>query len=1057
MPRPLRLLGLLALASFGPTLPLRAQLDLPERIVQRPPPAGADVKPLPRGDLARDLDPRVGNPGDRSLDLPKALSPRRSEPPSEPPPAAPAAASGAAPSPAPGPLASANAATFVLEEVAKLREVTHAMVDHAVQSLLRMGDVGRAAATGALASDHAPTLMVAAKVLLQTGVAADCELVQDRLRTRLPAAACAPLVDALAALDPVHASPTFFAELLAHRQSPVRAAAQRRLAREGVDLPPSVLARPLAAKESDARARAVMLLSGLRDRSAVGMLLERLGDASPEVARRAVEALAAREDAELGPELLRRAFEGRWVLRPQAYALLALCEREDLRLEPLLQPAHATRLLEGMTSNDPFVSGTCAAALAGIGFRSTDAAATDWLELDVPHRLVRAVAAEDFSSDFSSLMPTAQRRLSLVTGQAFGSDGPRWIEWWTAHAPTFRAARAVLAAPLELAGTLEVRVVSNAGAPEAFALLGPERAAQTTLTADLVGETYYLSDAQARALLETLREGEVFGAERLPGNRGSSLEPGRAMTVTVDGRSKAFRFAGESAEPWFTAALEAARSLRARNLWQRLRDPKVHASQLDLWRAEAAWWDAETDESERDRRLWTMGLGRIASLPASERDATLSELARLASERGAVRGEDFGPLLELVRAERFANERVRTLVGLAIEAGRRAEAAASAAAPAGAPAEDPGAAEGSAPDAPLAEPYVKALVDVLVERFDSTAAREISTVLLAAGREGLRARTVDPRPLVRSVVAATLARLPDRGPDDVQALLELLRDPSPSVEASAVLAVGEAKLEAARDEVVSRARRGTDEVRANALVALGLLGGEGALSTLLGALGDERDPLAPPAAARGIALLRDPSTVPVLVSVLTRGADDPCYGPARDGLIELGSAAWDELLRVVRSPAGKARREAALVLSEQLVPEVASVLMTQLTEEPDDARIAEELAILSCVDLRGESKPSVAWWTWWEYVVHDDAQAWLVGAVGRTRADVPTAEQVRDGDAAGLALLGELIQSEESYLAERARRELARLAGRAVGALPSAGRERQAWFQALRETIEARR
>ena len=49
--------------------------------------------------------------------------------------------------------------------------------------------------------------------------------------------------------------------------------------------------------------------------------------------------------------------------------------------------------------------------------------------------------------------------------------------------------------------------------------------------------------------------------------------------------------------------------------------------------------------------------------------------------------------------------------------------------------------------------------------------------------------------------------------------------------------------------------------------------------------------------------------------------------------------------------------------------------MSILTETPDDPRLAKELAILTCVDYRASEDPAVAWWGWWDMVVHDDSLA----------------------------------------------------------------------------------
>src|SRR5262249_25669659 len=118
--------------------------------------------------------------------------------------------------------ASANsAAEFVINEVRKLKEIDNPVAVQAVESLLPMGPSGHDAAYAAMYEENPVCVIVGARVLLQTGAAEDCEKVQQRLRERLPSAACAPLVDTLAKLDPVHASPTFLAELLGHKQAGV--------------------------------------------------------------------------------------------------------------------------------------------------------------------------------------------------------------------------------------------------------------------------------------------------------------------------------------------------------------------------------------------------------------------------------------------------------------------------------------------------------------------------------------------------------------------------------------------------------------------------------------------------------------------------------------------------------------------------------------------------------------------------------------------------------------------------------------------------------------------
>ena len=1025
------LLALCALAPLG-----RAQVVLP------PSPAGG-ANPKEGGTPERERkqvdDPRVlpdtprgfnARRLERDLELPDArpVPTPRTPPAAEPAAPAPVVPEApAAPVPAPG---EANAASYVLAEIAKVRDVGSPTLEQAASSLVRMGEVGRAAALGALGSEHAPTFLVGLRTLLASGAPGDAERALARLEERLPTAAAAAAVDALCELDPVRASPDNLARLLGHRQTPVRVAAQRRLASFGDALPASALEAPLAHKDADTRLRATALLSSSRDPLATRLLLERLGDANGAVARRAIDALAPRAADGLDAELVARAFAERGILRRGSYALLALCEREDLRLEPVLGATHVPRLLEGLASRDALVAAASAAALAGVGFRSPEGLDTAWLDLDVPHRLVRAISAEDFSPDFSSVVPTAVRRLHLITGQNFGTDGPRWVQWWSASAQGFRASRAAMAVRVEDAGALDVRLEDELAGERASAvrLVGPARAAELETAGLLDGRTLVIADSEARGLWDVLQQGGIFGRERLPGGRGSSFEPGRTLTVECAGSAKSFRFAGASAESWFARACDAVRALEERNRWQLFPEPDSALTGLALWRAEAPWWEGALEPATRAAALWKRVLLRTAKLPADERDAAVAELARIQAQSSTAKREDFAALVALLREERYFGARARTLLGLAMAAAQQ-----------------------DAPELPAAE--ASELVDVWIAGLGSSAPEELAAVFARAGLEFTLARARDERAFVRAVAATALVRT--GGERELAALRSLLDDPEARVVAAALLALGEARVVAATSDVLARTRAGVLEVRVAALRALGRLGGDAALGTLLAALSDA-EPGVRVAAAEGMTALRDPGTVPLLVSLLAKGPEDVTYAPARRGLLAQGSSAWDELLRMARAPSSKARREAALLLAEQLVPQVLSPLLTLLAEDPGDARVAEELTVLSCLDLRSKSNASAAWWTWWEEVVHDDPQAWLAAAAPRLELAPCEPGEIRAGSAAGLAFLEACARRDENWLCERARREFARLVGRDVGALPPRGRQRDLWLSTLREQLAAR-
>jgi HEAT repeat protein len=1014
MTRSLLLCACLAALS----LPSRAQIDLPSRPVRSTAPAHKAPVHLPepkRGDLARRAKGEPVEPGAASAapELPKDA------PKPEPPPLADALPPGQ-------PLASA--AHFILEQVARARSLEDSVVLQAAPSLANLGPEALVAVREALSSDHEPTLVVAARVLLGSGDAFDDELVVRRLKSRVPNGACAPLLDALSEVDPVRAEPALYAELLSHPQGAMRAAAQRRLA----VLPPAVLVDvlgvPLQSKLSDARLRALQLLSTASEPRAVELIFTCLADPSPEVARRAADALAVSASEDVPRELLRRAFDGRWILRANAYALLALVDREDLRLEPVLAAEHVDALLGGISASDAFVSGTCAAALAGVGFRTEDTAATPWLDKQVPERLVVALSGREFHADFSALQSAALRRLTLITGESFGTDGARWVSWWVATEKTFSARRASLPYAAEDAATLRIDLLTSVPGESSLCLLGPAPEAGSGATA--VPRTQFLSASQASQLCEVLQAEGLFSASRLPGSRGSGKRGSRTLEIALGGRSKVFTFSAEASEPWFARAVSSVQALAERNRWQLYPVPGIEVDARAAFEHDGAWWDSDASELERDQRLKERVLGALPIVPVSGRDEGLRELERLAAAEGRLEPEDFDALLSLLADERFSGARSHLLVGLALRSVR------------------------AAPDGPVPSEAGTRLVDLLDKNLGPLAGQDLTQVLESMGPEAVRAAAHSERPLQRAVAASLLAR--DASDEDFQLLLGLLADKDPEVEIAAVRAIGVQKVDAGRTEVLVRARVAEPALRAVALEAAGQLGGENALDVLVVGLSDP-DLQVAAGAARGLAALADPSTATLLVAVLGRAQDDPLVAPARRGLLAMKQGAWPELQRAMRAPGSHARREAALLLSMQSVADAAPALMRVLAENPKDARVALELAILTGVDLRAEPDPAAAWLTWWTGVVHDDPLAWFLAAL--ERAGVPTPEAAvfsGSGTSEGAAFLAGILSRVEPSLAERARRELARLLGREIEPLPPPGPEFDRVVEALQQEIGSR-
>jgi HEAT repeat protein len=211
------------------------------------------------------------------------------------------------------------------------------------------------------------------------------------------------------------------------------------------------------------------------------------------------------------------------------------------------------------------------------------------------------------------------------------------------------------------------------------------------------------------------------------------------------------------------------------------------------------------------------------------------------------------------------------------------------------------------------------------------------------------------------------------------------------------------------------------------------------------------------AAVEGLADLRDPATSALLTSFLRRGPDSPNYSAARRGLLALGREAWPELRQLAIAEALEARREAGLLLAEQGAAEAVPILIRVLRDAPDDARVAQELAVLTCVDFRDDLEPVRAWTDWWANAVQDDSLAWFRGAQERAGLQAaPVGSLAGEGTRRGAeSLLETLAVTGQPLLVERAERELERLLGRAVERPADPSLELE-WRTLLREEVAAR-
>lgn len=926
-----------------------------------------------------------------------------------------------------------GAAGFILRQVAQTDSLQASVMEQAVESMLGLGEEGLVAARVVLHDQVQPVVLVAGRVLLRNGEAVDLERLVARLRTQMPGRTGILLLDELVRRDPVSGSPQFLIELLEHKQKPMRSAAMRHLKNAASPKLLPLLQAALASERTDTRVFVIDLIEDMDDPSVLETLLEHLDDRSSKVAARVVEALATNSEERVDLELLRRALNGQWILRDNAYAILAIIEREDDQLRAIFDDRHADTLLAGLRSGDLLVRGSCAAALAGIGFRSPRPLTTAWLDREVSGTMIEAISGKNFHSDFSAMQPRVLRRLRLVSGEDFGTDGPRWTQWWVENRVDFYAHRAFLEVAPGGESKIELHFRGTGRATGAFSLFGVEAQTREGQKRAAAAERLYLTHRECSDLIALMEREGMLGPDRQPGLRGSMGPGQREIELVIDGRGKSFVFGKGRSEAWFEKMVSAMDDLRERNRWQRFPNLARYKTIRDFWEEESGWWGGERDLRERGLRMKDLIFNSIKQMPPSQRSLAFNELEDAYQVEGVALEEDFVFLLDLLRDEGFYAQRAEQLVELAqrsVQVGPNFGV------------------QGS-----IGRDHATQLIELLLARFERRAIHEMGAIARACSDAFVRELATGEQPILRAVAARELTR--DASEEDVAVLMGMLEDPEIVVEAAAVAALGELKVEEARTELLLRARLGKALVRGAALRAIGRMGGKYVLEALMLGVSDP-NPEIKRGAAQGLAVLGDPQSAALLISLLRQGPESDIYETAREGLIGLGEGATTDLLRVVNSPAHKARRECAMLLSELGHPLVVPAMISLVSKSPKDSELLFELAVLTCYDARDAEQPADRWNQWYEGVVHDDSLSWLLAAMERRAIPVSVAATFRGagpGAREGALLLLEVMAGEEDFMSERARRELSRMLGADLGEMPRNAAEQGIWLRTLRDTI----
>lgn len=914
----------------------------------------------------------------------------------------------------------------VLSELAARERFAASEARGYAEELLAFGDDGLAAARRGLSSDSQPVLLSCARAVLLTMDTAGMGILRGRLGRDLPADAIAPLLRAVDELAPDSMSSNELVALLDHPQNAMRSAVERLLAERLTSDDVPLLIRALSAERTDTRLRALELVTQLSGERVLELLFARLNDSRPQVAQRAAQLLAARPETDIGQRLLDLAFETPALFRQQCYALLAIVEREDLRGTAFMGPERVDVLVQNLASVSPFARGTAAVALAGIGYRSASGAEDEWYRLQVPHELVSIIAGAEYHKDFAALQQSALHRLERITGRTLGNDGPAWQSWWINTSSTFSPRRAVLPGGAAAVESLRLTWIDPLG----------QRIALASFRADIpVGsDVLWLDELDALELVATLEGSGVLSAARVPA--APRPDASERLTVAVGKAEKSFTFSLGVRPQWLQDVLGQVRSIARANSWQLLVDPSVPGARRGLFTNESLWWrqarvaDGTEGERRRDRRTVELALEALVTMDASARGPVLERLIG-ASRGGVLTASDVGALIGIVESEQYHSQRTEQLVQLLLDAGR------------------------SGPGVAVDPDFGRDVFDRVYARFRGGALDSLARIVDAVGLEFARELAIDGRALARALAAGVLAR--STSPDDVARLTQLLSVGEVDlVQEATLIAVGDNDRQDLRQHVLDRAERAPQRVRQAAIVALGSLQGPGALEAMVVCFADG-DLELQRTALRAMGELGAPQAADLVVNMIGRGPASPLFETARETATKMGSIVRLPLVELALNERSPGRAEAAFVLSELGASEAVPALLSLLSKQgPNADRAAEELAVLSCMDLRAREDRNLAWTSWWEGASDRDALAWLRQAQLRNGLPVaPPGSLEAGGTRDGALALVATVEAPAGVVSERARRELQRILGHDVMPRPVGG-DTEAWRAEIAAAIDQR-
>ena len=735
--------------------------------------------------------------------------------------------------------------------------------------------------------------------------------------------------------------------LLEHPRKSVRAASESRLDR----MPHSEHLRPLLqlarfGRDADCRLRAVRLLGNLRSEDdARDALRAVLVDPAVPVALAAAQALAGTGgDAEIaylreqilelppGPEM--------------AYLTWALLGMQQRMERILIDEEMEQKFLAVLDEPNIFLTGVAAACLAEFGFRSQRDEGFEYLDREVPHSLVRAVAGVTYFPQYANLLPLAEASLTRITGEDFGEENPGvWLEWLVENLDGFRAVRGVL--KVGSGDHARLQVGWRIGDDPWRWMGGPESPVS-------LPEARLLGKRDLAQLVGALEEARVLDLPLHPGAYGEDEDPILAeLEVQVGNRRKRVAYRGESLRPWMADLNAGLNGLYEQTGWQLL---APMAERRDFVLPILPRWDGSTPEN----RLATMV------------ELTHGRLKRMDDQSLAIWSKT---LVAQPGVEEFWDEDLAmgfideiTVRGVLPEVGMPVLQAAL-----------------LKPGPELTAPFLEAVL---------TVPEPSRSDLLLAGFERLgfdvcSASLSDPRLTVRVGAARAMHYF---GSEAVPALSQALVDENQLVVRAAARSLGRIADPAAMPALVQKVDRAhPKDVRKEALWALGEIGHGGALDAIFGCALDE-DPGVQISAIMALGRIPGPAVNRSFMDLWTRYAGTPLESPFVRALDSRGAGIARFALRPhLESMDVNVARRTALQLGSLADPAAASMLVGMLTTAPRDEEILGALAVAVCADFRQMEDPAGMYTEWWRERGQEDPTFWLAHSLENLGRPAPEA------------------------------------------------------------------